>query len=249
MTDQDIILSVKELGYFTGRILVAAHCPPGAVPEISRVVVAQDLLVGNALEVLAGLVQANEYAFSDLTIEYTSLDAIRGSAAGVPGIGWAPWAVDKIIAQAHRRGAARVDLHLGHLPAFLEGVLSTRSVPGLAVLAVSRRFDASHLFAWNGILYKSTEPIEEMTELKDVFGFRAEAPISGDIALEVLEIRGMNSKPSFLTKFEPVRDQSKERAERLQSGRSLSPTAWSQIREVVSRTLVPASGRSRLGAG
>lgn len=247
-----VFLSLKEVGYFTSRLLVAAHCPPGATPELSRVIVAQDLITGSVLEKLTSMVDHGPHILSDVTPERQKVQhsKFQASRADTPTFAWAPWVIDRIIAEAHASGSAKAVLQTGsgEDTDWLEGVLATRKSPNLAILAFGGGDDAKTL-SWDGVLYRSlSSAIGSLSILSDLFDVDVNS--SGtDVTITVIETDRIPVLEEVLTQFKELPTLSQLRTIALRDGRLLGKDAWSNLERVVSRTLVPSSERSRLGAG
>ena len=249
---EPVFLSLKELGYFTSRLLVAAHCPPGAAPELSRVIVAQDLITGSVLEKLTTMVDRDPQILSDVTPERQKVQhsIFQASRTDTPTFAWAPWVIDRIIAEAYASGSAKAVLQTGsgEETVWREGVLATRKSPNLAVLAFGGGDDAKTL-AWNGVLYRNlSSAIGPLSILSDLF--EVDVSSSGtDVTIAAIETDRTPVLVEVLAQFKELPILSQLRTVALRDGRLLSRDAWSNLERVVSRTLVPSSERSRLGAG
>lgn len=249
---EPVFLSLKEVGYFTSRLLVAAHCPPGATPELSKVIVAQDLIAGSTLEKLTLLVDRAPQMLRDVTPKQQKAQhsLFQGRSTGTPTFAWAPWVIDRLIAEAYGSGSAKAELQTGNGEdaVWLEGVLATRKSPHLAVLAFGGRDDAKTL-TWNGVLYRNySSAIGTLSILSDLFEVDVVASGTG-ITIAVIETDRTPVLEQVLAQFKELPTLSQLRTVALRDGRMLSRDAWSNLERVVSRTLVPSSERSRLGAG
>lgn len=244
-----MLLSVKEIGYFASRLMVAAHCPPGAAPELGKVIVAQDLLSGGALEELIEMVDADSELLCELTLGSKGNSGYEVRRPGTPAFAVLPWLIGRLIADADRYGAANAHLDLGYRDrSWLEGILATRSATNLGILiAHTGESDTNAFLGLSGTVYRVTAT--EMDRVVDAFKLDPiEQLRPRQTKIYTFEV-GDQSSPTIVTALEPMVQLSASKSRAFRDGRPMAPDTWHRLEKVISRTLVASSEKSRLGSG
>lgn len=263
MSEQTVLLSVKEIGYFASRLLAAAHCLPGAAPELARVVVAHDLLHGGALEELIQLVANDRYLLNELTIDVEQMDKqgavfkFTSSHKPNPAFAVGPWVLDRIIAEGQRHGAASAVLTLEPRDhSWLDSLLVTRSAPGLALIAVSGSNPHAISLVVQGQLYhevfsNSTTGDDSEHSARIPAILRRYMGSLDELAVNEVGAWAVEADPGLIdwtANLEPQVSLNQRRRELYRSGRRMAQEPWQLLRSIVSQTFIPTSSKSRMGA-
>lgn len=240
MRTADVQLAAKEIGYFASRLLVSAHCPPGAVPELSRIAYSQDLVTGRALEELIDAVDSQRGSFSDLAIELIDSE-YRTVQPLVPPFAALTYIADVVIAETNRHGQARAELrNSGSSMLWLEGVVSTRYAPKITLVIASGQ---EAVLNCNGTTYTTSDVGRALSVVKE-----KPAKSAGNITLAAAECDAELSLDED-DAFVQIADPAQRQQEIFDKGRPMTSASWKRLAKVVSRTLVASSEKSRMGAG